>query len=152
MKLPNIFGSSTTVNTRGAAKASSFADEVREREGEREQARLDRENDKFEGKRSEERGRCFTVAQLRSPETGSQLDGVLLDASPNGVTFRPAASYIQEMDGEQIVVVCQELLRVGIVRSTRPDGYGIQLLEALAESDLDVIYRSSIDLLPSSVA
>ncbi|MGV6819745.1 MAG: hypothetical protein ACWA5T_04525 [Parvularcula sp.] len=131
---------------RGRASSQSFLQEFQAREAARTEERLKKESSRHSHERQDERASCFSVAELRFPETGGRLDGVLLDASRNGVTFRPAAHYIQVLDGEQILLVCQDEERVGVIRSTRPDGYGIQIFDPFTDEDLKRIYDESLTL------
>lgn len=132
----------------GAAKsqASEFARDYLERQSQKAAKRLSKDMQKNSHQRQDERQGCFTIANLTFPETGARLDGVLLDASRHGLTFRPASHYIQNRVGERVRIDCGQLVRIGIVRSARADGYGVQVLEPFADDELAAIYAESIDL------
>ena len=130
----------------GRGTADQFAATYREREGARQEKRLEKDREKYSHQRRESRQNSFTVASLSMPDRGISIDGVILEASHNGLTFRPATNYIENRIGESIQILVGPAARNGIVRSARPDGYGIQLFDPLTDDDLVLIAEESVDL------
>ncbi|MBI1391420.1 MAG: hypothetical protein GC152_01645 [Alphaproteobacteria bacterium] len=97
-------------------------------------------------KRRDERQELSAIAELSIPDKGFSIDGVISEASRGGLTFRPATSYIIARDGERVQVIADLIKRTGIIRSTRVNGYGVQLLEPLSNADLAKLRDASVDL------
>ncbi|MEM9153223.1 MAG: hypothetical protein AAGB19_22610 [Cyanobacteria bacterium P01_F01_bin.3] len=134
----------STSPRRGAA--GEFADTYRERQGARQEKLLEKDREKHVHQRREKRSRSFTVASLSMPDRGFSIDGVILEASKNGLTFRSATNYIENRIDEPIQLMVGAISRNGIIRSTRPDGYGVQLFEPLTDEDLSFVQEQSVDL------
>ena len=80
------------------------------------------------------------------PDKGFGIDGLITEASKGGFTFRPASNYLVERTGEYIQIIIDEFQRSGIIRSTRPDGYGVQLLQPLDDQELKLLKQKTIKL------
>jgi len=104
------------------------------------------QSEEEEIRRREERRTFSAVAELVLPDHGLSIDGVVADASSGGLTFRPAANYIEERTGEHVMVVVEDIRRKGVIRSTRVNGYGIQLIDRLTPEDLDLLSELNLDL------
>lgn len=128
------------------SSAEDFANAYIEKTEARQAKRQQRDTERHSHQRREEREATFTIASMAMPDRGFELDGVIMDASRNGLTFRPASNYFEFRTGEHIQVVLEEGVKTGVIRSTRPDGYGIQLFDALSEEDLQRIQEESLDL------
>lgn len=124
----------------------AFADDILRRNEKRLSAKLSRDETKNQHLRTEERSSCFTVGQLSFPDAGVTLEGVILDASRFGVSFRPASRFIEHRVGEQAHLSVEGVHRVGIIRATRPNGYGIQLMSPLEDADRRAIVDASLQV------
>ncbi|MEO0397860.1 MAG: hypothetical protein AAF224_00370 [Pseudomonadota bacterium] len=130
------------------SKSSEFAKRTAEKITARETAALSKDVAKNSHKRKDARTTLTVIAELAFPDRGFSLDGVILEASRGGLTFRPASHYIEEKAGEQIQVRVEETAKKGIIRSTRVNGYGIQLFDPFSEAELESFRTNSIDLKP----
>ncbi len=131
--------------------ADSFAEEQAER-AERLQERLAKDAERNQHLRQDERSAFSVIAELSLPDKGFSIDGVVTEASRGGLSFRPAANYIEERTGEHIQIVAQHIRRNGVIRSTRVNGYGIQLLEQLSDSDLEALKAMNVNLAQAEFA
>ena len=131
-----------------ANDAEGFAAEIARRDGARVTERLRKDSERNIHLRSEERTEFSVIAELVAPDRGIATDGVISEASRGGLTFRPATNYIENRTGERIQIVIEGLKRMGIIRSTRANGYGVQLLEPLSPEDLDLLREISVDITP----
>ena len=73
----------------------------------------------------------FVVSRLVMMNNSQSIDGVVNEISQGGMRFRPASRFIQRRDGETVSIVIEELAFSGRIRASRPDGYGIELLDTL---------------------
>ena len=127
-------------------RASAFAEEYHKKRSDRQTRRIEKDATRFAAKRQDARKNCFTVAALLLPEKGITIDGVIREASRRGLTFRPASNYIEERDGEAVQIAFSSWSRNGIIRSSRPDGHGIQLFDPLADEDIAAVIEASLNL------
>lgn len=128
--------------------AEDFAIEEARRRGERKLRELSKDAKRHGHKRREERKTFSAIAMLGLPDRGFALDGVISEASRGGCTFRPAALYIEERTGEQVMIEVEGIKRKGIIRATRVNGYGIQLFDPFTEEDLEMLRMVSVNLAP----
>ena len=125
---------------------------ISERELAKLRAQIEKDAKKGAHKRQTERRECHTVAMLKIVETEMKIDGLITDVSSGGVNFRPASRYIQERIGDRVKVQVGDLSCFGVIRVTRPSGYGIQLLSKLEEDDVITISEASIEMPERAVA
>lgn len=95
--------------------------------------RLQQDEQKNAHKRRFERHATFIVAHLVIMNTSQHIDGVINEMSLGGMRFRPASKFLQKRDGETVSVMIEERQFSGRIRASRPDGYGIELLEMMSE-------------------
>ncbi|MEM9169059.1 MAG: hypothetical protein AAGC56_05350 [Pseudomonadota bacterium] len=127
-------------------EADGFVEEHAKRSAAKHVKTLERDQEKNRHKRTDERLECFTAAQLTLPDRGVAIDGAILEASAGGLTFRPAANYMEDRTGEAVQMVVEGLRRRGIIRSSRVNGYGVQLFEKLSKDDLELLRERSLDI------
>ena len=90
-------------------------------------------------RRQAERKESFAIAKLNFPNRGFSLDGAIVEVSQFGLTFRPASHYLECRKDAAIQIEFEDIRKNGIIRSSRFDGYGIQLLDKLTHSELELI-------------
>ncbi|MEM6414612.1 MAG: hypothetical protein AAF720_08140 [Pseudomonadota bacterium] len=139
------FGSGSS-STAVGSNARNFAKKTAEKIADKEKAALSKDAEKNKHKRKEARTDISAIAELAFPDRGFSLDGVIVEASTGGLTFRPAAHYIEERVGEQIQVRVIGVQKNGIIRATRVTGYGIQLFDSFSELELSSMRAKSVDL------
>jgi hypothetical protein len=105
--------------------------------------RLSKDEQKNEHKRRYARHKTFIVARLVMMSNSSTLDGVINEMSQGGMRFRPASLYLQKRDGETVSIVIGDTAFSGRIRASRPDGYGIQLLDMLDPEVLESFVSGS---------
>lgn len=82
---------------------------------------------------------CCVIATMDVIERGYTLDGTVLEMSQGGLMFRVASNYVMDRTGDNVIVHIDGLdLRCKIMAS-RPEGYGLRLLD-----DLDLTTVSSL--------
>ena len=135
-----------TANTSKHNSADDFAKEYNERVSKRTKIKLKRDSEKHRDKRTEKRGTVRVIGFMSLPDKGFGIDGLITEASKGGFTFRPASNYLEERTGEYIQIIIDEFQLSGIIRSTRPDGYGVQLLQPLDDQELIQLKRKTVKL------
>lgn len=127
-------------------EAADFAKNHSVRFAEKKQRQLSRDAERHSHKRKEERQELSAIGELSIPEKGFSMEGIISEASRGGLTFRPATTYMVERSGERVQIVADRIKRTGVIRSTRANGYGVQLMETLSPSDLDLLKNVSVAL------
>ena len=140
--MPRFRSSAPTNND----EANAFHREQAKRFAEKKKRALEKDVAKIAHKRKEAREEFSVVAELSFPDKGFHIDGLVTEASRGGLTFRPATSYVVEIIGERIQVIVDRIKRNGVIRSTRENGYGSQLLDELTDGDLKILRNTSIAL------
>jgi hypothetical protein len=82
---------------------------------------------------------CCIPATMHIPERDYELEGLVIEISLGGVLFRPAARYIMERTGSEIMARFSSYKLAGRIMNTRHFGYGIRLNTLLRQDDLDMI-------------
>ncbi|MCF6325820.1 MAG: PilZ domain-containing protein [Devosiaceae bacterium] len=103
------------------------------------QRRIQADESKNSHKRKFERHKIFAVGEMVLMNNSQRMDGVVDEISTGGLRFRPASAFIMERNGEAVSMTLGELQVSGRIRATRADGYGVQLLDQLSESQLNVV-------------
>lgn len=104
--------------------------------------RIDKDQEKNAHKRKFQRHPTFAVATLMLLDNSHIFDGVVTEVSTGGIKFRPASSFLQEHNGDRVAVKIDEIQSSGVIRASRADGYGIQLLEKLSQFEMDHILHN----------
>lgn len=103
--------------------------------------RLSIDEQKNAHKRRFERHKTFIIAQMMLMDTAHRFDGVVNEVSQGGMRFRPASRFLQKRS-DTVTLVLADRSFSGRIRASRPDGYGIELLEPLSEEDLQDLLRT----------
>lgn len=74
---------------------------------------------------------CCVIASMTIVERGYPLDGTVLEMSQGGLMFRVASNYVVDRTGENVLVHIDGLELRGQIMASRPEGYGLRLLENL---------------------
>lgn len=82
---------------------------------------------------------CCIIAAMDVIERGYFLDGTVLEMSQGGLMFRVASNYVLDRTGENVIVHIDGLELRGQIMASRPEGYGLRLLD-----DLDLTAVSSL--------
>lgn len=82
---------------------------------------------------------CCVIAYMHVIERGYFLDGTVLEMSQGGLMFRVASNYVLDRTGENVIVHIDGLELRGQIMASRPEGYGLRLLD-----DLDLTTVSSL--------
>ncbi|WP_375451373.1 PilZ domain-containing protein [uncultured Devosia sp.] len=98
--------------------------------------RLQQDEQKNAHKRRFERHATFIVGRLVVVSNAQHIDGVINEISLGGMRFRPASQYLQRRDGEIVSLLIEDRSFSGRIRASRPDGYGIELLEMMSEDTM----------------
>ena len=85
--------------------------------------------------RQHERKDCVLLGTMIVEEVGAQFDGVVLDMSLGGCSFRPATLYLLDRPDVHVTVQTEYFKMHGIIRATRPHSYGIQF-SGMLEADV----------------
>ncbi len=101
--------------------------------------RLKKDISKNSHKRQFERFDIFAVGTMTIMDNSQQLDGVVDEVSAGGLRFRPASVFIMERKNEAISLQLGGFQISGIIRATRADGYGVQILDQLTDEQLSVL-------------
>lgn len=73
-----------------------------------------------------ERYACSIPGTMTVLENGARFDGLILEISAGGCSFRPASHYMLNRVGSEVVIGSDEPLAHGVIRATRPHSYGIE--------------------------
>lgn len=103
--------------------------------------RLSRDITKNSHKRQFQRFDIFAVGAMTIMNNSQRIDGVIDEVSAGGLRFRPAATYILERQNEAVSIELGDFVISGIIRATRADGYGVQLLDQLDSEQLDILIK-----------
>ncbi len=103
--------------------------------------RLSRDITKNSHKRRFERFDIFAVGAMKIMNNSQRIDGVIDEVSAGGLRFRPAATYILERRNEAVSIELGDFVISGIIRATRADGYGVQLLDQLNPEQLKILIK-----------
>ena len=76
--------------------------------------------------RKYDRRDCALLGDLRILDSGVVLHGALLELSCGGCSFRPASMFLLERMGEGVEIVTEHFSVEAVIRSTRPEAYGVQ--------------------------
>lgn len=82
---------------------------------------------------------CCIIAALDVIDRGYVLDGAVLEMSQGGLMFRVASNYVLDRTGANVIVHIDGLELRGQIMASRPEGYGLRLLD-----DLDLTAVSSL--------
>lgn len=74
---------------------------------------------------------CCIIAAMDVIERGYVLDGTVLEMSQGGAMFRVASNYVLDRTGENVIVHIDGLELRGQIMASRPEGYGLRLLDEL---------------------
>lgn len=105
--------------------------------------RLKKDEQKNAHKRRYERHSTFIIAQMEIMDSGQRFDGVINELSQGGMRFRPASRYLQRRDMDTVSVLVDQHLFSARIRASRPDGYGLELLEPLTSEVLTSLLQIS---------
>ena len=105
--------------------------------------RIKQDEQKNAHKRRFERHAVFIVAEMALMNTSQRFDGVINEISLGGVRFRPASRFLLRRDMETVTVSIDGQKFSGRIRASRPDGYGIELLEHMSEDNLQALLQLS---------
>ncbi len=106
------------------------------------QKRLKKDQEKNAHKRAFERHAVFAVASMILHNNSQEIEGVIAEISQGGLRFRPASLFLLERNSERISIIIDDINVAGIIRASRADGYGVQLLDEINPSELAYILRN----------
>ncbi len=106
------------------------------------QKRLEKDKEKNAHKRAFERHSVFAVATMVLNNNSQEVEGVIAEISQGGLRFRPASLFLLDRNGENISMILDDINVSGIIRASRADGYGIQLLDKINPSEMAYILRN----------
>lgn len=89
--------------------------------------------------RRHERYTCVMLASMEVVESGAKFDGVILEISSGGCSFRPASLYLLDRGETDIIIETEHFKVRGVIRATRPHSYGVQFLETLDADTLSLM-------------
>lgn len=81
--------------------------------------------------RRHERFPCVMLGDMRVVEIDAQFDGVIVELSQGGCSFRPASLYLLDRTDEVVTIRTADFEAAGRIRAVRPDSYGVQFFEDL---------------------
>ncbi len=73
------------------------------------------------------------LGNMEMDESGAKFDGMILEISAGGCSFRPASMYLLNRVGSHAMIETKLFRKPGIIRSTRPYSYGIEFFEPVSE-------------------
>ena len=82
---------------------------------------------------------CCIPATITVSEREYEIEGLVIEISRGGLLFRPAARYILDRTGTEIIISFATHKHAGRVMHTRKTGYGIRLNTPLEQEDIDMI-------------
>ncbi|WP_424983859.1 PilZ domain-containing protein [Maritalea sp. S77] len=129
-------------NPQGQDMQPKPVNEIVAKQSETLRRRIDKDQEKNAHKRKFQRHPTFAVSTLMLLDNSHIFDGVITEVSSGGVKFRPASSFLQERNGERVAVKIDEIQSTGVIRASRADGYGIQLLEKFSNEEMDHILQN----------
>lgn len=105
--------------------------------------RLKKDEQKNAHKRRYERYTTFIIAQMEIMDSAQRFDGVINELSQGGMRFRPASRYLQRRDMDTVTVTVDQRVFSARIRASRPDGYGLELLEQLTPDVVEALLQVS---------
>lgn len=87
--------------------------------------------------RRHERYTCAIPGMMIMSETGAKFDGLILEISSGGCSFRPASLYLLNRVGAQVSIGTDHFRAEGIIRATRPHSYGIEFMNEMSQQAMD---------------
>lgn len=81
--------------------------------------------------RRHERFPCVMLGEMRVVDIDAQFDGVIVELSQGGCSFRPASLYLLDRTNEAVTIRTSDFEAAGRIRAVRPDSYGVQFSEDL---------------------
>jgi hypothetical protein len=93
--------------------------------------------DAAEFQRRHERYACVAIGTMTLIEVGATFEGVLLEISTGGCSFRPASLYLLDRIGTEVLIETEHVSARGVIRATRTSSYGIQFQEVVAQETVD---------------
>ena len=106
------------------------------------QKQLVKDQEKNAHKRAFERHSVFAVATMVLHENSQEIEGIIAEVSQGGVRFRPASLFLLNRNSERISIILDDINVTGIIRASRADGYGIQLLDEISATEIAYITRN----------
>lgn len=94
------------------------------------------------GQRRHERYSCSIFATMQVVETGARFEGLILEISTGGCSFRVASMYLLNRVGTKVTIASELFQLSGIIRATRPHSYGIQFLQDVPDAVMDQLIAS----------
>jgi hypothetical protein len=91
--------------------------------------------------RAHARHECFMPAGLHIIDSRVTIDGMIFEVSKGGLLFRPALRYILDRNGADVRIDLPGMPIMGIIMSTRENGYGIKLHDMFEEEDVEMLTR-----------
>ena len=79
-----------------------------------------------------ERHECVVIGAMGLLKVGADYPGLIVELSLGGCSFRPASLFMLDRASESVTIRCEYFEIDGIIKATRPDGYGVQFLGELA--------------------
>lgn len=83
--------------------------------------------------RRHERYPCVLLGAMRVVDIGAEFDGVILEISQGGCSFRPASMYLLDRTNETVRIRAADFEAAGLIRAARPDSYGVQFFQDIGE-------------------
>lgn len=87
--------------------------------------------------RRHERYTCAIPGTMTINETGAKFDGLILEISAGGCSFRPASLYLLNRVGSEVSIGSETFRVEGIIRATRPHSYGIEFMNEVSAQTMD---------------
>ena len=82
---------------------------------------------------------CCIPASITVSEREYEIEGLVIEISRGGALFRPAARYILDRTGTEIILSFATYKHAARIIHTRKEGYGIRLNTPLEQEDIDMI-------------
>ena len=86
--------------------------------------------------RRHERYTCEIPGTMTVLETGAKFDGLILEISAGGCSFRPASLYLLNRVGSEVSIGTEHFSVTGLIRATRPHSYGIEFSDELTNENM----------------
>lgn len=96
-----------------------------------------RRNKTSAAQRRHTRHECCIIATMTLVDRHIELDGLVLEISRGGASFRTATTYILMRDGEEVMLRIEGQKCMGTIVASRPTGYGVRFNEALDPDFVD---------------
>ncbi len=92
--------------------------------------------------RRHERYSCSIPATMQVVETGARFEGLILEISTGGCSFRVASMYLLNRVGTSVTIGTDLFQLPGIIRATRSHSYGVQFLRDVPDAVMDQLIAS----------